>query len=172
MIDKLIDFVISILDLFRFWVVVDPDEQGVMIRMGAFHKELESGTWYLKRPFQIDRERLMKVVPDTYNLSPQALTTKDGKQIVVSLVVKFRISNTRKALLEVTDMEGVIKDCSLGATAQLVQANDWETVRSAAFADELTKAARPDAQECGVKILRVKFADVSTTFNHTQMQVG
>jgi membrane protease subunit HflC len=171
MIDKLIDFVISILDLFRFWVVVDEDEEAVLLRNGVFRNHLTPGLHW-KIPMQIDRERVMKVVPDTYNMSPQALTTKDGKQIVVSLVVKFRISNARKALLEVTDMEGVIKDCALGATAQLVQANDWETVRSAAFKDELTKAARPDASECGVKIISVKFADVSTTFNHTQMQVG
>lgn len=170
--DKLIEFLISIMDLFRFWVVVDEDEGGVMLRMGACVRELKGGNWYLKLPLHIDMERIIKVAPDTYNLSSQGLMTKDGKQIVVSCIVKFRISDVRKALLEVQDREGVVRDCTFSVVCTLVQEHDWEEVRKGTFADKMTKSARRQGFPCGVEILSVKFTDCSTTFNHTQMQVG
>ena len=172
MIDKLIEVVLQFLDLFRFWVVVDEDDAGILLRMGAFHRELKGGDWYLKRPFKIDVERVIKVTPDTHNLSSQGLTTKDGKQIVVACIVQFRISNVKKALLEVQDRDGVIRDCTFSEVCTLVQEHDWDEVRTAAFAEKMTKAARKKGFPCGVEIISVKFTDCTTTFNHTQMQVG
>lgn len=171
MFDRIIDIVLSALDLFRFWEVVDEDEGAVRLQLGRVKETLGPGLHW-RAPLGIHQIRKMKVVPDTYNLSPQALSTKDGKQVAVSLVVQFQIADVRKALMEVTDLEGVVKDSALGNCAQLVQAHDWETVRSAEFAETLTKAARRPAFRYGVEIMSVKFADVSTTFCHTQMSVG
>jgi regulator of protease activity HflC (stomatin/prohibitin superfamily) len=161
-----------VLDLFRFWVVVDPDEEGLILRMGRFHRKLDSGDWYLKRPFNIDRERKIKVTPDTLNLSAQGLTTRDGVQITVAVIVKFRINDSVKALLEVQDRENVVRDCALAETCWLVQRYDWSAVRSAPFHRKLTRAARRHGEPSGVDIISVKFTDCTTTFNHTQMQVG
>lgn len=172
MIDRLIEFLISIVDLFRFWIVVDQDEAGVLLRLGAYRKDLEGGRFYWKIPLKVDVERLIKVVPDTYNLSPQALTTRDAKQIVVALIVKYRIKDVKKALLEVQDRDGVIRDSALAEVATLVQANDWAVVRSPEFSDTMTKASRKPAFPYGVEILSVKFTDCTTTFNLTQMQIG
>lgn len=172
MIDRLIEILVSFADLFRFWVVVDQDDGGIMLRLGAYQRDLDGGALYWKIPFGIDRERIIKVVADTYNLTPQALTTKDGEQIVVALIVKYRIKDARKALLEVQDRDGVIRDSALAEVATLVQANDWSVVRSPEFADVMTKASRKPAFPYGVEILSVKFTDCTTTFNLTQMQIG
>jgi regulator of protease activity HflC (stomatin/prohibitin superfamily) len=172
MIDKLIEFMLSVADLFRFWIVVDQDEAGILLRMGACIRELEGGRWYFKLPFRIDVERIIRVTPDTHNLSSQGLMTKDGKQIVVSCIVKFRISDVKKALLEVQDRDGVVRDCTFSVVCTLVQEHDWEEVRKGSFGDKMTKSARTQGFPCGVEILSVKFTDCSTTFNHTQMQVG
>lgn len=172
MIDRLIEFLVSIIDLFRFWVVVDPDQEGVILRMGHFHRKLEAGDWYIKRAFGIDRERLITVTPDTLNLSAQGLTTKDGVQITVAVIVKFRIEDSVKALLKVQDRENVVRDCALADTCSLVQEHPWEEIRAAAFSEKLTRAARKHGNPCGVDILSVKFTDCTTTFNLTQMQVG
>lgn len=171
MIDKLIDFVIGVIDLFRFWQVIDADEEGVVLTLGNYSRSLSPGIHWLA-PFGIQEVRKAKVTPDTFNLSAQGLTTKDGQQITVALIVNIRIVDIRKALLEVSDYSSVLQDCALSQCAQLVQSNDWEVVRSAEFADAMTKASRRPAFKYGVEIVSVAFSDVTTTFNLTQMQVG
>jgi regulator of protease activity HflC (stomatin/prohibitin superfamily) len=172
MIDKLIDFLISVIDLGRCWVVLDPDEEGVMLRMGGFHKRLESGRWYLKLPLRIDRERLIKVTTDTHNLSSQGLCTSDGVEVNLSVIVRFRIKDAYKALLEVQDRDNVIKDCVLAEVCYLVQEHRWEEVRQAAFGEKLTKASRKQGHSSGVDILSVRLTDCSTTANVTLVQIA
>ena len=170
--DSLIQFLLSVMDLGRFWVVVDPDEEGLILRMGSMCRKLESGRWYLKLPFNIDRERLLKVTPDTHNLASQGLCTKDGVECNVALIIRFRIKDTVKALLEVQDRDNLIRDCVLAEACYLVQEHNWEEVRQAAFSEKLTKAARKQGHSSGVDILSVRFTDCSTTSNFTLVNIG
>ena len=172
MLDKLIDFLISVIDTGRFWIVVDPDEAGVLLRMGAFRKDLEGGRWYLKLPLYIDRERVIKVTTDTHNLSAQGLCTKDGVEINVSVIARFRIKDARKALLEVQDRDNVIKDSVLAEVCYLVQEHNWEEVRQSAFSEKMTKASRKRGHACGLDIDLVRFTDCSTTANLTLVQIA
>ncbi len=170
-VDKFIELIITFIRIFQFWVVVDEDEEAVILRNGKFHKHLTAGLHW-KRAFYIDRERVIKMTPDTHNLAAQGLTTKDGKTITVSLIVEFCIRDAMKALLKVQDRDGVIRDSTLAGCATLVQSNDWEVVRNADFAEQLTEIARKRAFRYGVEIMSVKFTDCTTTFSHTQTVIG
>lgn len=168
---SVIEFILHCIQVFQFWILVDEDEEGIVLRNGTFHKHLTAGLHW-SRPFYLDRARIVKMTPDTHNLSAQGLTTKDGQTITVSVIVEFCIRDAKKALLKVQDRDGVIRDSALAECAQLVQSNDWEVVRSAEFSELLTEAARKRAFRYGVEIMSVKFTDCTTTFSHTQTVIG
>src|SRR6185295_11325301 len=100
MFDRLFDIVFQFLDLFKFWVVLDPFEQGVVLRLGKYQRTVSEG-FHFVYPFNVDNVLVDNVVPRTINLGEQGLTTKDGKTITVSAVVTAKISDIRKALLDV-----------------------------------------------------------------------
>lgn len=169
--DPLIQFLLDCAKVFQCWIVVDEDEEAIILRNGVFKKHCQAG-FYWKLPLYIDRERVVKMTPDTHNLSSQGLTTKDGQTITVAVIVEFKIKDARKALLEVQDRDGVIRDSALAECCRLVQCNDWSTVRSIEFAEQLTKDARKKAFRYGVEIMSVRFTDCTTTFSHTQTTIG
>jgi regulator of protease activity HflC (stomatin/prohibitin superfamily) len=169
--DSIVQFIIDCIRVFQFWVVVDEDEEAVVLRNGKFHKHLTAGLHWT-RMFYLDRARVIKMTPDTHNLTSQILTTRDNVQITCALMVEFCIRDAKKALLKVQDRDGVIRDSSLVECAALVQSNDWETVRSPYFAELMTEGARKRAFRYGVEIMSVKFTDCSTTFSHTQTVIG
>lgn len=83
MLDRLIDLLVSFLDLFRFWIVVEPYEQLVVTRLGPVHRVLKSSGFYWKLPFNINRETGGIVVPTTNDMPIQCFTLKDGTTVAV-----------------------------------------------------------------------------------------
>lgn len=160
MFDKLIDVLVSIADQFRFFQVIREFERGVVLRFGKFSRSLEPGFhWIL--PFSIENVVLDNVVPRTVNLGAQALTTKDGKNVVVSGVVTAAIRDIEKALLEVESVDDAIKDSCYATIAALISAATWDEIRSEEFVDRLTKACRKQAWKYGVEITRVQLSDIA-----------
>lgn len=160
MFDKLIDLCLQFIELFRFFIVIDEFERAVVLRLGRFHKTLEPG-FHLLLPFNIDNALTDNVVPRTVNLGAQGLTTKDGKTITTSAVVTAQISDVRKALLEVENVNQALMDSCYAAIGDLVVAHDWDLVRSPEFAETCTKACRKQARRYGIEILRVQLADLT-----------
>lgn len=159
-VDKLIDLFINFIEAFRFFTVVDEFERGVVLRFGKFHKELEPGFHFLI-PLYVDRVLLDNVVPRTQNLGSQALTTSDGKHVVVSGIVTAHIKDVRKALLRVEGMDDALSDSCYSAIAEHVSAATWDVIRHPSFSETLTTACRKQAFKYGVEISRVQLSDVA-----------
>lgn len=51
--NRILDTILGALDLFRFWIVLDEYEAGVMLRFGRFHHELGPG-WHWRWPMHVD----------------------------------------------------------------------------------------------------------------------
>jgi regulator of protease activity HflC (stomatin/prohibitin superfamily) len=158
--DRLIDFVLGVLDLFRFWEVIDHYEQGVVLRLGRFDRTITPGFhWIL--PFGIDSVLTDNVVPRTVKLDAQSLTTKDERNVVVSGVITARISDIEKALLNVEGVDHALRDSTYAAIASGVATASYSSLHTDEFMDSLTKVARKQAWRYGVEILRVQLVDVS-----------
>jgi regulator of protease activity HflC (stomatin/prohibitin superfamily) len=158
MFDRLFDIVLQFLDLFKFWVILDPFEQGVLLRLGHYKRSLERGFHWIA-PFNIDNVLIDNVVPRTVNLGEQGLTTRDGKSITVSAVVTAKISHIERALLEVENVDEALMDSCYATIGDLIVQHDWDTIRTPEFTDTVTKACRKQAFRYGIEILRVQFAD-------------
>lgn len=93
MFDKLIDFLIEMIDKLMPVFVINQFDAGVLLRRGIYVKTLSGGI-YFKIPF-LDEVCSHSIVPTTEALPPQSLTTKDGKSIVVSGVIKYEVSDIK-----------------------------------------------------------------------------
>lgn len=158
--DRLIDFLVSILDLFKFWVVLDEFERGVLLRLGRFQREVGPGFHWLF-PFNVDKVLCDNVVPRTVGLGAQALVTKDGKPVAVTAVVTASIRNVQKALLEVEGVDHALVDSCMAAVGAYVAATTWDELRTSESLPALTKACRAQAFRYGVEVHRVQLADLS-----------
>ena len=165
MFDRLFDIVFQFLDLFKFWVVIDEFEQGVILRLGKYHRVVgPHDGWrttglHFTIPFNVDNVLVDNVVPRTVNLGEQGLTTLDGKSITVSAVVTAQIRDIRRALCDVENVDEALMDSCYATIGDLIVAHNWETVRTPEFTETVTKACRKQAFRYGLEVLRVQFAD-------------
>ena len=162
MLDRLLDFVISVLKIFQFWVVIYPYEQGVRLRLGKFQAVLSTGLhWCL--PFKLDRVITIETVVRTLRLGAQSLVTGDGRHIVINTVVTCAVEDARKALLTVNSVEHVIDDACSGLVAAFVAQHEFGyIVECCAEPDAaLVDDCRRTAAEHGVHIVKVQFTDVT-----------
>ena len=159
MVDKLLEFFLGVLDLFRFWAVIEQYERGLILRLGRFTQEIGPGFhWIL--PFGVERVLHDNVVPRTHRLEPQSLMTADGKVITVTGVITARIANIQKALLEVEGVDHALVDCCTAAIAERVTSSLWEELSTEGFRERLMKECRKQGWKYGLEIERAQLADI------------
>lgn len=179
MLDRLVELLISGLNLFRFWVVLDPYEKGVLLRLGRFIRVIEPGlTWVW--PFDIDHVLTESVVMQTKSLGNLATTTVDGKKVGFECIVSYKISDIQKALLTVYRVEDAILDACQGVVGTTISTMTWDELRDTEkTTDKISIACRKRGWRYGVEILTAQLAGVSLVHNirlmgdyhHTERQI-
>jgi regulator of protease activity HflC (stomatin/prohibitin superfamily) len=163
MFDKLIDLIITFAKLFQFWRVLSPYQAGVRIRLGKYHSTLGPG-WHWFAPFNIDSLIEDSVVTETIEIRPQSLTTKDGKQIVLSSVVTCHIEDVKTFLLDVEGRNAALKDATCGVISDFIMKRTWAELNDIQdIGNELAKAVRRKAKMYGVNVHTVQLADFTIT---------
>jgi regulator of protease activity HflC (stomatin/prohibitin superfamily) len=158
-------------DLLPF-TVIDQYERGVMLRTGLFRKVMEAG-FHWKIPFY-DKVLSQTVVTTTMNLGSQSLTTLDGKNVVVSAVIKYSIFDIKILLLDVNDPVDAISDMTQAIIKDCVMERNWDDLRGKDVDKEITTKAKREAKKWGIEIDRVTLTDVGIIrsirlFNTTSM---
>jgi regulator of protease activity HflC (stomatin/prohibitin superfamily) len=158
-------------DLLPF-TVIDQYERGVMLRTGLFRKVMEAG-FHWKIPFY-DKVLSQTVVTTTMNLGSQSLTTLDGKNVVVSAVIKYSIFDIKILLLDVNDPVDAISDMTQAIIKDCVIERNWDDLRGKDVDKEITTKAKREAKKWGIEIDRVTLTDVGIIrsirlFNTTSM---
>lgn len=108
MLDKLVDFIVQCITLFKFWAVYQPYEAGALLRLGKFIRVLEPG-FHWRYPFGIDQCLVEHTVPSTHSLGDESATTADGKSIGFHAVITYRVRDIAKALLEVDNVHHAVR---------------------------------------------------------------
>lgn len=161
MFDRLVELLISCVDLLRFWVIIRPYESGVKLRLGKFVGVLEPG-WNWMIPLGIDQYEHEHIVPRTHTLDPQSVTLADGKQVGFQAVITYKVRDIKVALLEVEDSEHAIKDACAGTIAHTVSVCTWdELVQSEDWVDRVLSAVRKRGFKFGLEITSVQFSTLA-----------
>jgi regulator of protease activity HflC (stomatin/prohibitin superfamily) len=160
MLDRLIDLLLQWVGFFRFWEIIDHYERAVVLRLGHFHRELDPGFHWIW-PFNVERVIADNVVPRTMNLGAQSLTSKDGHQIVLGVIVTARIHDIQKAILDVENVDAAVQDSCYAEVARVVHEHTWDEMQAEGINDELLKACRKRAFTYGVEIMRTQVSDLA-----------
>lgn len=155
---------VEFIELFFVWRIVEHYEEGVVLRLGKYHRTVKPGrVWVL--PFGIDVVMTHSVKTVTRNLSSQTLLTKDGETVVIALVIKFRVTDIQKFLLEVGDEETngdeVLVDMAYGMLASKVQNSDYEDLSTQRFVDKVRTKIRQRCHRLGCELEQVWVTDCS-----------
>jgi len=144
-------------ELLKPFYVVDQFDGAVLFRLGKFKRPLDPGL-RVKVPF-IDYIYTQSNLITTMQLQPQTLTTKDGKAVVISSIIKYQIIDMSALVLKVYDAVDVVQDVSLGAIKEVVSKSEYSRVNSDSIMSRVAKVVQKDVGEYGFKIHSVKFID-------------
>lgn len=150
----------------QFWAnvipfyIINEYEHGVVLRMGKFHKSIEAG-FIWKIPF-FDTVIHCHNTVTTMAIKNQSLTTKDEHQITIEAIVKYKIINAKKYLLEVEDSIDAINDITQGKIKQLVTSVTWSELRE--LKDEQIKdLVEAESKQWGIKIYYITITSLVKT---------
>lgn len=157
MFDKLIEFVISILHLFRFWTVAEVGSVVVIYTLGMPTRVAHpGGGWFgtgffLKAPFNIETDRDTSVLEEILTFAAQDLTTRDGHKVRVAGAFTFSIAEDKAITWQTTLGEESIAQSS-AFRAAIAEAVINRTLVELMNPDEL-KGLRQDVLDCARKQL-------------------
>lgn len=171
MLDKLVDLLTTWLNLFRFWIVVEPFEAGIVTRLGKFNREIGPGLHWLI-PFGVDNAFTEFMTSRAATLGEQSITTADGKSIGLQAVVTYKIHNARKALLEVHDVVDCVLDATQGIIGTTLSSMTWVDIHTSNTTEVLTAVCRQRAFKLGVEIQAVQLASLGLAKTIRLMQNG
>jgi regulator of protease activity HflC (stomatin/prohibitin superfamily) len=169
MLDKLFDFLIQFVALFKFWAVYEPFEAGVLLRLGTFIRVLEPG-FHWRIPFGVDQCLSAQTVPTVHSLGDESITTTDGKNIGFHAVVTFQVRDIKKALLDVSEVTHAVLDACAGEVGRVLREASWAEVMAPDMLDKLTKACRARGFRYGIEVMQVQLAGVSLVRSIRLMQ--
>lgn len=157
MFDKLIDFLIDMVDKVMPVVIVNQYDKGVLLRRGLFVRVMDGGI-HFKVPF-IDEVIHQTFVTTTMNLPAQSLLTKDKKHIVVKAVIKYNIFDVKVLTLETWDAVDALSDTTQGIVKDVIMDLDFHEINKDTD-NAITIKARREAKKWGIEIEKVTFTNV------------
>lgn len=160
MFDKIFDFLISILDLFRFWTVCAAEHAGFVRRFGQPVRKLKPGLNFVL-PFNIETSTHVDMRLWADVLPAQSLRTADGVDLVLRLMVSYRVEDPQRFILNVFDPTNNVQDVAAGALGSAVSRATAEDVYSGKVLRRVRTAVTTAAKKWGVAIDKVQFTDVA-----------
>ncbi len=162
------EWLTNLLKNLRDWLprkyFINPDEGGIRITLGNRVKTLVPG-WYYYWPV-LQECFGYKVTPQIVDMRPQSALTKDLENIAISGGIKYRISDIRKALLEVYDYDGSIRTLALGIICEYVGRHNFEELTNLSeLREAILSGVRDEAAGMGLKIMKVYITDIGKTKN-------
>jgi len=159
MFEKLIDFLLQFIEQLFPFVIVKQTTKGVRLRFGKFLDILDPG-FHWKISF-FDEVLPQTVVWTTFSMPSQSLTSKDGKDVVVKGVIKYRVVDIQIFALEVWDAIDAISDMTQGIIFDIVKDKTWEELQTIDLKPLITRKARLEAKRWGIEIETVTLSDLA-----------
>lgn len=155
MFDKLIDFLISIIELFRFFWVIRQWEAGVILRFGKYTKKVMQPGFHFIWPFNIDEVHTINILPDVVELEPQTVVMRDKAVVVVQAIVKYQVVNPETCLVEVGSEVDALKQFSQGAIYTIISNQNYLDANVIEMEKAITEEARKEVRKWGIKIFEI-----------------
>lgn len=139
--------------------IIEANEGGVKFVRGRHVREVEPGlTVYWPLTTTILKTCVVRQI---LNLTTQTVTTRDGRAVVVSGIVVYRIHDVVLYLVDLHNADAAIANVALAAITRVVVGTDYDVLleNRDTLDDALTRAAIKDTEGFGVEIERVRLTD-------------
>lgn len=144
--------------------MIQPDEEAVRVTLGKYEKKLSPGFYFFWELVQMIHS--LTITPCWVDLRGQSVFSKDGRNMTVSGAIRYRITDARKALLTINDVDKSLAVLALGIILEYVGERDTaDCTNPMGLADEILKGIREQAAGWGVKVMEVKITDWGTAQN-------
>ena len=143
--------------------LVNLDEAGVRVTLGTMIKEMPPG-WYIHWPLIQDCEAI-KVRTQVKDLRAQSVWTADRQEMTISGAIRYKVSNARKAILEVYDYDDCVQALALGIIQRYVGHCNLDALDRRDLEKEIIKGLREESQGWGLRIEFVYITDIGRTQN-------
>lgn len=144
--------------------LIQPDEAGVRVTLGTIEKILPPG-WYFLWPV-IQEIFYTTVTTQVKDLRPQSVHVKSGRDLTVSGIIRYRITDIRKAILEVQNFDESLQALSLGVFNTILGTTlDVEDLTPDEIAEQVLQKIREEARGWGLKIEKVYISDLGRVRN-------
>lgn len=143
--------------------IVRATHAGVKFKHGNEALEIKPGIgWYWPIVTEVD---IIPVARQTHNLPTQALMTKDGRKVVVSGVVVYKIRDIVATMGRNWDVSDTINDITMCAITQVITTHNLQYIMEHITDDiqnKLTKETRRKLKMYGVQVYRTALTDFCT----------
>lgn len=168
MFDKLIDLIVTFINDFLPFKIVNQWEQGVHLRTGKFYKVVFPGlNW--KVPF-FDQILTTPVITQTVNLKPQTVTSLDERNVVLSTIVRYHIEDVEKFLLGVMHANDVLVDTTQGIIRDVVEGTNWMDLYD--LGNIVIHKVNEQVEKWGIEVELISFPDLGEIITYRIISDG
>ncbi len=149
--NRILDIILGALDLFRFWIVLDEYEAGIILRFGHFCKEVEPG-FHWRWPMHVDVLKFLNVRKKAGNPWEMTLTTRDGTIVTICYAYCIDIICARTVLLLLDDWEEASYRLCKIAVAKVVHESDDKHFFSEDFLEDARDEVADILEKNGINL--------------------
>jgi regulator of protease activity HflC (stomatin/prohibitin superfamily) len=139
------------------WVLIEPWEQALRVRLGKHVKKLSPGI-HIKIPY-IDVVHKKSSRYRTALCAPQTLTTKDGKTVVCSVAIGYALHDIQKLFDTIYDVNATLTQTVASYVADAVATTLSHELRAATISDDLTAQLANEFEKFGLKEITIRIQD-------------
>jgi regulator of protease activity HflC (stomatin/prohibitin superfamily) len=141
------------------WVVLDPWEEGIRVRLGKWVKDLKPGLHWMI-PFA-DRVETVNVLPQRITLPNQSVRCADGKVIAISGALMYGIKNARRVWLEVEDHDESLVTLAMNRLAEYAASVPGDEVTVDNLQKHVLPVLRRQATKWGIDVRDLGVKDLA-----------
>ena len=116
------DFFEYVFNVFKIWIIIQPWEQGLIVRKGERVRKVNGGI-YFKIPY-LDSVYVQETRTRMVQACLQTLTTKDGKTITLNSAFGYKIKDLEKLYSSLYHPEGTLTNMVMGYVSDFIWTNE------------------------------------------------
>jgi len=157
MFDKIIEFLLNLIDQTLPCYILHDYEEALFYRYGKIKSVSKSG-FHWKIPF-LDSYIKTIVTTDTMRIEDVNITTLDGKTATIGGEFDLVVSDVKKALNDTHEWKSNLQDISRGIISNELEDLNWDEIRKKTTKNAIERKIKTRALEMGITISNFSFTD-------------
>lgn len=120
------DFFEYVFNVFKIWIIIQPWEQGLIVRKGTRVRKVNGGI-YFKIPY-LDSVYVQETRTRMVQICIQTLTTKDIQTVTLNSAFGYKIIDLQKLYDSLYHPEGTLTNMAMGYVSDFIWSKDLKDI--------------------------------------------